>query len=251
MQEQIKNIPIKPYCGKYAWFNRETGKDYTFFCGLSTCGREYCQKLSYFRRVILISDLIKEYGLNRFFTLTMNREVSRREAWKQVPYVWNKTRTILRRKYPGMKYCSILEAHKSGYPHMHGFINVYIHQREWSKTFAACGGGSYVWVEKVRDGDIEDYVTKQLNVARYVGKEQVITARQMVKPKARTFWRSENMKTERERKRETKEKTGFVLVTEQMYEETEKGFDKMFQVVYDESRGSFYLVRRVSVPRKE
>ena len=143
------------------------------------------------------------------------------------------------RKHAGLRYCAILEAHKDGYPHMHGFVNRYISQREWSRTTAACGGGSYAWVERieVKDGEVGEYVTKQLNIARYVGKDQVITARQMVKARARTFWRSQGMKTFYE----ISGKSSAILITERVYNQTENGFDKTAKLVYSSKVGQWIV----------
>lgn len=244
MELKIKNKPIKAYCGCKAWYDKENDKQSVFLCGLASCGREYCQKLYYLKRIRLVSDLIPEYSLNRFFTLTMNREVPCEVSWKIIPYVWDKTRRILTRKYPGMIFLAILEAHKDGYPHIHGFTNTYIPQKVWSHTFQACGGGSIAYVTrvKVKDGDISAYVSKELDIARYIGKEQVITARDMLEPGARTFWRSQNMKSEYE-KLKANVKSDVVLVWDDIYKETEKGFDKRFDISYDKEYGSLRLTR--------
>lgn len=242
MKEFVNNFPLKPYCGKMAVLDKKKGEDFVFFCGQASCSRKYCRKLFYFKRIYLTSDLIKEYDLDRFFTLTMKRNISKKEAWKNVPYIWDKTAKRLRRLFNGLLYCAILEAHKDGYPHIHGFINKYIHQREWSRIFQACGGGSYVWVEKIKvsDGKIAEYVTKQLNVARYIGKEQVLTARQFLEPRARSFWRTQGMKTKFELSK--KKNSDFIIVPGYLYKETEKGFDKLFRIEYSSLAGHFVLV---------
>ena len=238
------NVPIKSYCGCKAWFNKKTDKQAIFFCGLASCGREYCQKLYYLKRTKLLSCLIPEYSLKRFFTLTMNREYPCKASWEQIPYVWHKARTILQRKYSGFLFASILEAHKDGYPHIHGFTNTYILTKDWSHTFKSCGGGKIAHVRyiDVKDGDISQYVNKELDIARYVGKEQIITARQMLKPRARSFWRSQGMKAEFERIKKNVT-SDMVLVWEDIYKETEKGFDKLFDISYNKEYDSLVLQR--------
>lgn len=240
-----KNIPIKSYCGRKAWFNKKTGKQSIFFCGLASCGRDYCQKLYYFKRTRLISHSIVEYDLKRFFTLTMDRKALCSESWKKIPYIWHKALTILKRKYSTFLFNAILEAHKDGYPHIHGFTNTYIPIKVWSHIFNACGGGKIAYVEriKIKDGDISQYVNKELNIARYVGKDQVITARQMLKSRARSFWRSQGMYTEEERKRKEAGKSDTILVWEDIYKETEKGFDKLMKISYDREYDSLRLTR--------
>jgi len=233
MLRNVKNIPVKPYCGSWPWLNKKTGETSVFFCGLASCGREYCQKLYHFRRVRILSDLIQQYSLNRFFTITMGRDTDVHESWDRFPGIWDNVRRMLVRSFPGLRFASVMEAHKDGYPHMHGFLNRYVEQHWFSKTVSNCGGGDYVWIEAIEfKMGIEEYVNKQLDVARYVGKEQVITARQMLKPRARSFFRSENMKTEHE-----KEKAGesdFILVKEHIYKQTEKGFDKIANIRYND-----------------
>lgn len=242
MLEHVKNIPTKHYCGGYAWLDKEKGESFVFFCGLATCGRAYCQKLHYIKRVRLISDLIPEYGLDRFFTLTMNRSMSKELAWENISHIWHKVLTMLRRTYSELLFIAILEAHKDGYPHIHGFCNVYIPQSYWSKVFSSCGGGSYAWIEKVKiDGQIVKYVNKQLNIAHYIGKDNVITAKHMVKSRARTFWRSANMKSKYEKAKVDTEKSSMILVPKKLWHETENGFDKLHSVVYNDDIGHYVL----------
>jgi hypothetical protein len=247
MLQNVKDLPIKHYCGSYAWFNKETGEPGVFFCGCASCGRAYCQKLYYIKRVRLQSDLIIEYDLKRFFTLTMKRNMSAREAWVQIPLVWGKARRILVRENPDLLFSANIEAHKDGYPHIHGFTNIWLHTSVWSKIFEKCGGGKIAWLEKVdmKDGAIPEYVCKQLGIARYIGKEQVITARQMLKPRARSFWRSRDMKTKYEKR---EKKSGIIMVSERLYKETEKGFDKLFDISYNEDIGHYVMCRKIVEP---
>lgn len=249
MLEHVKNIPAKHYCGSYSWLDKATGETFVFFCGLASCNRAYCQKLHYIKRVRLFSDLIPEYELDRFFTLTMKRDMTPESAWETIPHIWAKARRILKRIYVDLLFAAILEAHKDGYPHIHGFCNVYIPQRVWSEVFSSCGGGSYAWLEKVEvsDGKIVEYVHKQLNIAHYIGKDNVITAKHMVKPRARTFWRSTKMYTQYEKEQRNKEKGSIVFVPERLWQETKKGFDKLHTVVYNEDIGHYVLQRKFSI----
>ncbi len=140
-----------------------------------------------------MGDLVREYQLNKFFTLTVRQDkCTLEEAWLQVSDTWNKFLTVMRRKYDGLLYVAVLEEHVSGYPHVHGFTNIWIPQEEWSKRWSACGGGSVVWVERVKN-DISEYVSKQWNIAHYVGKQAICgPKRRLVR---RTIWRSVGMKT--------------------------------------------------------
>ena len=244
MYHKVKNKTIKSYCGCHAWFNKETEETSIFFCGLASCGREYCQKLYYLKRMRLTTDLILEYGLNRFFTLTMGREIPFEASWEIIPKVWNKALTMLRRKYPGLLFMAILEAHKDSYPHIHGFVDTWIPQKVWSHIFQACGGGKIAHVEKinVKDGNMSAYVNKNLNISLYIGKNQIIDARDIMKPRARLFYRSRNMKTKYENER-MNAKSDMVLVWEDIYKKTKNGFDKLFDISYNREYNCLMLRR--------
>lgn len=147
------------------------------------------------QRVHIISCLIMEHKLKIFYTLTLDRsKVGMYTAWEEIPYIWKKARTVLTRKYPSFRFVAVLEAHKNTrYPHIHGFTNQWIAQAEWSHHWEAAGGGPVVWIEAVK-GKVEEYVTKELNVAHYVGKANLLDAKSQLKPHKRSFWRSTKMK---------------------------------------------------------
>ena len=146
----------------------------------------------------LISSLIEKYGLVRFFTLTLNRDIipEKVDPWDYIHYPWSKFRKRMKRRYD-FKFVAILEGHKNkNYPHIHGFTNVWMKQAEWSEVWSECGGGVYVWVEKVENPiGVTGYVSKTLEVARYVGKEQLLDGYKQKKGH-RTLWRSEGLKAD-------------------------------------------------------
>ncbi len=182
-------------CGSWLYFNRETGQCQRFFCGHSTCDRPECIKRFWLARVKLISELITDYSLDKFFTLTMTRDMPVEIAWKSIAGVWNKFLTMTRREYPGFIYVAVLERHEDGYPHVHGFTQTWVSQEWYSEKFAACGGGSIAWVERVKctsSGEAASYVAKQLG--RYVGKQNVVGAKRIIGIGKRTLWRSSHMK---------------------------------------------------------
>jgi len=170
----------------------------------------------------LITALIQEHGLTRFFTLTLDRERVEGDPWDYVHRPWSKLRKRLRRRFPGtvgrrpdasFNYVAVLEAHKNtAYPHVHGFTNVWLHQRDWSSLWASCGGGPVVWVEKVEDPQLSEYVSKQIEVARYVGKENLRIAYKE-KKRHRTLWRSEGLKA----KYELTPEPGWCIIKEHVF----------------------------------
>ena len=233
----------KWYCGSWAWINEATGEAKQYFCGLATCDRERCQKLFWLNRVKLISGLIPKYKLDKFFTLTMDRNLEVKECWNNISKVWTNTRRGLRRDYPNFKFVAILEAHKDGYPHIHGFTNTWIKTKEWSRRFSGCGGGKIAWIEKVDSGDITKYVSKQFNVVKYVGKNQVITARKYLKPRQRSIWRSVGMKADFEledKRGEWKLEKGVFFLDEN------NKLDILYKVEYNEKHG--YRLTQVPKP---
>ncbi|MEE8599392.1 MAG: hypothetical protein V3S69_07815, partial [Dehalococcoidales bacterium] len=119
----------------------------------------------------LISALITEQGLIRFFTLTLNRDVipyDRSEMelvnpWDYIHAVWSNFRKRMNRRFSDFKFVAVLEGHKNkDYPHIHGFTNIWMEQRLWSSMWAECGGGVIVWVEAVKDQALSEYVSKQI-----------------------------------------------------------------------------------------
>jgi hypothetical protein len=229
----------KWYCGSWAWLDGKSGDVKRYYCGLATCDREHCQKMFWLRRIRLLSALIPKYHLDKFFTLTMKRDLTKEQCWDIISNVWTNTRRSLRRDYKNFLFVAILEAHRDGYPHIHGFTNTWMTTEEWSSRFAACGGGKVAWVEKVKSGDVTEYVSKQFNVVKYVGKSQVVTAQKSTQPKQRTLWRSKGMKADFE----LEAKTGDWRLEKGIYfDDSEKELDKLYEVKYNEKNG-YYLDR--------
>lgn len=178
-------------CGKWAWFSKEKGY-MPFRCGSSNCSKE-CAKIFHWRRIKLVDALVREHGLIRFFTLTIARDYDKVKSWDEIQHVWSMFRKRMKRRFNPFKYVAVLEGHKDGYPHIHGFTNVFMWQEEWSEIWADCGGGPVVWVEKVKEAGLSQYVAKQLEVAKYIGKDQLHSAQES-KGNHRTLWRTEHMK---------------------------------------------------------
>lgn len=182
------------YCGRNIYFWPTLGKAKTFFCGKASCQREICQAMFRAKRVRLINALVSEYGLTKFFTLTVTRDMLLKEAWQEMPHIWSLMRKRLRRLSKDFLFVAVLEAHKDGYPHIHGFTNTYIEKHDLTDMWVACGGGKMTWIEKVTD-DIGEYVSKQLGVGKYLSKQNLCLAKSRV-GKQHTFWRSLNMKAQ-------------------------------------------------------
>lgn len=181
-------------CGKWAVLNRETGKVFPYSCGRLACKNSECKRVFYKKRVRLIGALVTQYNLSRFFTLTLNREMRLRDAWEDVHGIWTKFRRRMRHKHEKWKFVAVLEGHKDGYPHIHGFTDVWMAQHEWTNLWHNSGGGRITWIERI-SGNISEYVSKEFSLARYIGKEQLQTARARAYGK-RTLWRTTKMKAD-------------------------------------------------------
>lgn len=192
LPEKLPEKAIAKYCGKWVYFNQKQGKVAIFYCGKANCPRIICQGLFRFKRVKLISCLIPEYHLTRFFTLTLDRSLEMEIAWQELPHIWEKMRHRLKRRFENFLFVAVLEAHKDGYPHVHGFMNVYVDKHDFTDMWVECGGGKITWIEQVQCvGDISEYVSKQ--VGRYLSKQNLCLAKSRV-GKQHTLWRSLGMK---------------------------------------------------------
>lgn len=193
-------------CGIDYWYNTITGACQVFKCNRGRCDDTECNKAFAKKRVAMATDLVRQYGLTRFFTLTVGRSMDIDGAWQMIAYWWSLLRKRLKRyceqRGIDLKYFAILECHKDGYPHVHGFWNVYIPTRTLSAMWSEVAPGKMVWLEVVTDEDkAAEYVSKQLEVAKYIGKDQVASASKMVQSRKRTMWRSKGLLTEFERRK--------------------------------------------------
>lgn len=189
---------VAKYCGKWVYFNQKQGKVAIFYCGKASCPKAICQGLFRGKRVKLLTALIPEYHLTRFFTLTLDREMDIEKAWQELPHIWSKMRKRLNRSFENFLFVAVLEAHKDGYPHIHGFMNTYVDKHDFTDMWVECGGGKITWIEKINCvGDVSEYVSKQ--VGRYLSKQNLCLAKCRV-GKQHTLWRSLGMRADFEKK---------------------------------------------------
>lgn len=205
-------------CGTWAFKHVASGELKRWFCGHASCERDKCRVLFWSRRVRLISALIEKFDLRRFFTLTLDRDIIPvdLDPWDYVHRPWSKFRKRMNRKYDaGFKFVAVLEAHKNNkFPHIHGFTNVWMRQNEWSEMWQACGGGKIVWVEKVSDSGLSEYVSKSLEVAKYVGKDNLVDGYKQ-RGKHRSLWRSTKTQADYELTRSHE----WSIIQERVYDE--------------------------------
>lgn len=211
----------KTACGNWVWLNTVTGETATWYCHSPRCDRNACRMSWAHARIKLIGDLVVEYQLNKFFTLTLpkhqDEDNARSAAWKDISGMWLKMRKRLHRKAreygEKLLFVAVLESHKDGYPHVHGFTNLWLAQETWSNMWEECSqGGSYVWVERVKEGDavkLGQYCNKNIAVFNYVGKKNISDTVLHIERKKRIMWRSRNMRTIEEME---KEKSAWVVV---------------------------------------
>ena len=212
--EKKEDIRIPKYCGSWGWYNAKTKTTSRYYCGSFRCGRDICKKKAYLKRVTEIQNDVTTHSLDRFFTLTLDRTkiLDGYNPWEYIAYVWSKFRKRISRIYPDFKYVAVLESHKDRrFPHIHGFTNTYIPYSVYKQNWVECGGGWMVSVCRVDDGEIAEYVSKQLDVVKYVGKQQLDDAYQCKPYRARTIWRSRGLKASSQEKDLTKDKEWYIL----------------------------------------
>jgi len=148
---------------RYRWHNETTGKSYPFRCKSWRC--DSCRKILVKKLRYRIGAWGEYYKLTRFWTLTLDPDKLtdgelRKYGYPDVSWAtaagrylsatWNKFRTMLRRKYPRLKYIVIRELHKNlRVLHLHILVSDYI-PWEWMKSkWTRYGGGPVVWVKYV------------------------------------------------------------------------------------------------------
>jgi len=160
---------------------------------------------------------VEQHGLIRFFTLTLDPKFVYGDPWAYVHTPWSRLRHRLKRRYPGWKFVAVLERHaKRDVPHIHGFTDVWMPQAEWTRHWQECKGGTVTWVEQVKTPEASEYVSKQLKVANYVGKNCVVPTYKAGK-QYRTLWRSKGLKADFELTAEP----GWCILRENVY--TDRG----------------------------
>lgn len=150
---------------------------------------------------MLADNLIRKYSLTRFFTLTVDRTYDVETTWRTISSWWSVMRKRLKRYASKIgvdfKFFAILECHKDGYPHIHGFWNMWIDQKELSVMWSECAPGKVVHVRTVDDSkSAADYLWQ--DAARYIGKQQAIDGARKIQSRGRTMWRSVGLKSDYE-----------------------------------------------------
>lgn len=206
-------------CRPMYWYNTITFERVPYYCNSPKCFRPGCLEHWSRKRLAICNDLISRYGLTRFFTLTVDRSMQPAEAWKMISTWWESFRHKVKgwlRKLgrPALKFIAVLEAHKDGYPHIHGFWNIYIPQNILADIWAECAPGEIVHVEQVKDSkSASEYLGTEMG--KYLGKEQSVNGARMAGHRKRSFWRSKGLYTKFELdKREKVRDTEWTLVKE-------------------------------------
>jgi len=198
------------YCHSWYFRNSITGEISLFKCKLPRCNHRDCIQAWSTKRLAIFIGVCEKYGLNKFFTLTLDRSIELEERWRNIPFIWLKMRhrlqRIAKKRNSTFLFIAGLEAQKDGTPHIHGFTNLWLEQIEWSRLWNECGGGTFIWIEKVDDyAKIGDYVNKEIEVYKYVGKDNLETTIDHIAKRKRTYWRSKKLWTDFEIEKKKKE----------------------------------------------
>lgn len=188
-------------CQHWILYNRATGMSTYFSCNSPRCSRAECNECWARKRIAMAQNLISKYHLTRFFTLTISRKYDADISWQSISTWWHTFRQRMRRLAIDygirLQFFAILECHKDGYPHIHGFWNIHIDHEDLSRIWSECAPGHVVDVRTVDDSlDAADYLG--MNAGRYIGKKQAVDAGRKVRKRKRTMWRSTGMKTDYE-----------------------------------------------------
>jgi hypothetical protein len=119
-----------------------------------------------------------KHQLTRLLTLTLDpsKAPPAEECIPHIRAVWAKLRVYLgrrerRRAKKAITFISILEFHKSGYPHLHVLIDRYIPQSWIRSSWNAVGGGQVVDIRRIYDlHRVSAYL------AKYLTKEMILSA---------------------------------------------------------------------------
>lgn len=188
-------------CGIWGFQNKQTGEWIPFLCKGNRCKMPDCREARWRRRVRIFDCMVSEHGMNRFFTLTVDPKKfdSGKQAWLKISYLWKKFVQRLLREHEEIKYVAVLEAHKSGYPHVHGLFNQYVDLRWIRRNWQEVGGGFQCDIELVIEGAIEEYLSKNESMAKYLGK-QVTDISEYLSKGQKAFWRSRGLRASFESK---------------------------------------------------
>lgn len=97
--------------------------------------------------------------------------------------VWRKFRVSVKRKLgTNVSFISVVELHKSGYPHLHALVDQYIPQAWLSDAWSRLGGGRIVYIERVKDlrqigWYLGKYLTKDMLLASAGGSRRYSSSR--------------------------------------------------------------------------
>src|SRR6266404_6782618 len=112
----------------------------------------YCRKPELSTLRSRIAQLACQLQLKRFVTLTLDpkRLTDRKRTDRYIRKCWRKMRVSLERKFgKTVQFIGVLEFQKSGVPHLHLLVGVYIPQAWLSTAWQSIGGGKIVDIRYV------------------------------------------------------------------------------------------------------
>jgi hypothetical protein len=110
----------------------------------------------------------------RFGTLTFDTaHFSLDLAWRSQSALFAKLVRVARKRFAFTRYVKIVEAHKSGYPHLHFLIDCYVPVYWLSSVWEDIGAGKIVYMEEIPTDTAARYVTKYMakNFSSFYGSE--------------------------------------------------------------------------------
>lgn len=143
----------------------------------------------------LVMDFIKRSFASKpliMLTFTVYHRGKALSAWQSMGSKWNVIRTWMVKKYPGIKYCRVIEPHKKGgWPHMHVLVDQPVSEPAIRSRLESWGFG-YIYDQTKFDVQgaaqyLSGYLTKKwpdglANQFRRLTKTRIVQASQSLGP---------------------------------------------------------------------
>lgn len=165
--------------GAWRFVHRETGEVRPFDCGAWVCPVHGGRRVARLKAAIIREArvVLSHNGRQpvRMLTLTLDpkrvHSASERIRHRHLKTVWRRLRERIRKRIGrAMEFIAVVEAHKSGMPHLHALTDAWL-DKEWVNEVSAKVGGGMTRVEAVKSLErVDRYLSKYLGKEMLAGK---------------------------------------------------------------------------------